>query len=135
MPDSFYVTKSGGKQCSTVKIFILLSSVIVFCLVPGPPSDIEVYPFAEYILVTWKPPEEPNGVITTYQVGSAEYTGSQFQDINVDMTEVGAGERRHLLSGQKELSDYVIEMRAKTAPGWGESVRKTTSTVKMSGKS
>lgn len=100
--------------------------------VPGPPSDIEVYPFAEYILVTWKPPEEPNGVITGYQVGSAEYTGSQFQDINVDMTEVGAGERRHLLSGQKELSDYVIEMRAKTAPGWGESVRKTTSTVKMS---
>ena len=96
---------------------------------------MEVYPFAVYILVTWKPPEEPNGVITGYRVGSAKYTGSQFKDVNVQPNEVGANERRYLLSDQEELSNYVIKMEAETAPGWGESVRKTTSTIKMSGKS
>ena len=94
-----------------------------------------MYPFAEYILVTWTPPEEPNGVITQYRVGSAKYVGSQSQDVDVELTEVGAAERRYLLSGQEELSDYVIEVLAKTSPGWGESVRRTTSTVEKSGKS
>jgi len=94
-----------------------------------------VFPFAEYILVTWKPPEEPNGIITGYQAGSAKYTGSQFKDVNVALKEVGAEKRRYLLSEQEELSDYVVEIRAKTAPGWGQSVRKTTSTVKKSRKS
>ena len=96
---------------------------------------MEVYPFAEYILVKWKPPEEPNGVITGYRVGSAKYTGSQFQEVDVPVREVGANERRYLLSEQEELSSYVIKIEAKTAPGWGESVRKSTSTFKMSGKS
>ena len=109
--------------------------LLFFCLVPGPPSDVEVYAFAEYILVTWTPPEEPNGVITGYQAGSAKYTGSQYQDVDVVLTEVGADERRYLLSEQEELSDYVVELQAKTSPGWGPSVRKRTSTVKKSGKS
>jgi len=117
----------------------LLSSAAVclyfFCLVPGPPSDVEVYPFAEYILVTWTPPEDPNGVITGYKAGSAKYTNSPFQDVDVVLTEVGADERRYLLSEQEELSDYVVEIRAKTAPGLGQSVKKTTSTVKKSRKS
>ena len=134
MPNSLYITESVGKQCNAAKIFILLSSAL-FCLVPGPPSDVEVYPFAEYILVTWKPPEEPNGVITQYRVGSANYVGSQSQDVDVALEEVAASSRRLLLSEQEELSDYVVEIQAKTAPGWGESLRKTTRTVKMSGKS
>ena len=134
MPNSFYITESIVKQCNAAKIFILLSSAL-FCLVPGPPSDVEVYPFAEYILVTWKPPEEPNGVITQYRVGSAKYVGSQSQNVDVALDEVAASASRFLLSEQEELSDYVVEIQAKTAPGWGESLRKTTSTVKMSGKS
>lgn len=134
MSNYFYITESVGKQSNAAKIFILLISAL-FCLVPGPPSDVEVFPFAEYILVTWKPPKEPNGVITGYRVGSAKYVGSQSQDVDVTLEEVGASVRRFLLSDQEELSDYVIEIQAKTEPGWGESLRKTTSTVKMSGKS
>ena len=53
----------------------------------------------------------------------------------MDLKEVGASARRFLLSEQEELSDYVVEIQAKTAQGWGESLRKTTSTVKKSGKS
>ena len=109
--------------------------MLFFFFFPGPPSDVTVYPFAEYILVTWTPPEEPNGVITQYRVGSAKYVGSQAQDVDVELIEVGAAERRYLLSGQEELSDYVVELQAKTSPGWGESVRRTTSTVEKSGKS
>ena len=134
MSNYFYITESVGKQSNAAKIFILLISAL-FCLVPWPPSDVEVFPFAEYILVTWKPPEEPNGVITGYRVGSAKYVGSQSQDVDVTLEEVGASKRRFLLSNQEELSDYVIKIQAKTLPGWGESLRKTTSTVKMSGKS
>lgn len=135
MLNYFHITESGVKQCNTVKIFILLNNVIVFCLAPGPPSDVKVYAFAEYILVTWDLPEEPNGVITGYRVGSAEYQGSQPQGVTVDMTQVAADTRRYLLAEQKELSDYVVEIQAQTGPGWGESVRKTTRTVKLSGKS
>ncbi|KAL9959377.1 hypothetical protein ACROYT_G032696 [Oculina patagonica] len=101
--------------------------------VPGPPSDVEVYAFAEYILVTWEKPTEPNGVITNYRVGSAEFPGSEPQGVVVDeKTELESDARRYLLSNQKELTDYVVETQAKTSPGWGESVRKTTRTVKMS---
>lgn len=132
MLNYFHITESGVKQCNTVKIFILLNNVIVFCLAPGPPSDVKVYAFAEYILVTWDLPEEPNGVITGYRVGSAEYQGSQPQGVTVDMTQVAADTRRYLLAEQKELSDYVVEIQAQTGPGWGESVRKTTRTVKLS---
>lgn len=111
------------------------SIFIVLCSVPGPPSDVEVYAFAEYILVTWEPPTEPNGVITKYQVGSAEFPGSEPQGVVVDeKTELEPEVRRYLLGKQKELTDYVVETEAKTNPGWGESVRKTTRTVKMSGK-
>ena len=113
---------------------MLLSNAVV-CLVPGPPSDVEVYAFAEYILVTWTPPEEPNGIITGYQVGSAKYAGSQSQSVPVVLTPLNADKRRYLLSDQEELSDYVVEIQAKTEPGWGDSVRKMTRTVRMSGKS
>lgn len=96
---------------------------------------MEVFAFAEYILVTWEKPTEPNGVITNYQVGSAEFPGSEPQGVVVDdKKELGSDARRYLLSDQKELTDYVVETQAKTSPGWGESVRKTTRTVKMSGK-
>ena len=109
--------------------------LIAFCSVPGPPSNVQVYAFAEYILVTWEPPAEPNGVITKYRVGSKDYQGSASQDIDVEKKEVPPEQRRYLLADQKELTDYVVETQAETDPGWGESVRKTTRTVKMSRKS
>ena len=107
---------------------------VVSCLVPGPPSDVKVYAFAEYILVTWETPAEPNGIITGYQAGSAEYKGSEPKGVTVEKKELGTDARRYLIGDHKELTDYVVEIQAKTSPGWGESVRETARTVKMSGK-
>ena len=70
--------KSGEKvrsfqsQLNCHFLFLLLE--------PGPPSQVNVYAFAKYIMVTWKAPVEPNGVITKYRVRSAQYEGSQPSD-------------------------------------------------------
>ena len=106
-----------------------------FILVPGPPSAVNVYAFAKYILVTWKAPVEPNGVITKYRVGSAQYEGSQpSDDLQVSWQEVGPGVFRKLLENQTPERNYVVEIQAETSKGWGDKVRKTTRTVKYARK-
>ncbi|XP_022777595.1 fibronectin type III domain-containing protein-like, partial [Stylophora pistillata] len=103
--------------------------------IPGPPSDVKVYPFALYILVTWKPPVEPNGIIKNYQAGSAKFKGSEPKDTPVEMTELETSKRRYLIGKevkQEELTNYVVEIQAKTEPGYGASVRIPTKTVKVS---
>lgn len=96
---------------------------------PGPPSDVQVFVFAKYILVTWEPPSEPNGVITNYRVGTETYTGSQPTEVTVNMEETGVEARRKLLRGLKPETNYVVEMQAATSKGWGTSFRKTEKTV------
>lgn len=96
---------------------------------------MKVYSFALYILVTWEPPVEPNGIITNYRTGSAKYEGSEPKDTPVEMTELEASKRRYLIGKevkQEELTNYVVEIQAKTEPGYGESVRIPTKTVKVS---
>ena len=106
-----------------------------FILVPGPPSAVNVYAFAKYILVTLKAPVEPNGVITKYRVGSAQYEGSQpSDDLQVSWQEVGPGVFRKLLENQTPERNYVVEIQAETSKGWGDKVRKTTRTVKYGRK-
>ena len=106
-----------------------------FILVPGPPSAVNVYAFAKYILVTLKAPVEPNGVITKYRVRSAQYEGSQpSDDLQVSWQEVGPGVFRKLLENQTPERNYVVEIQAETSKGWGEQVRKTTRTVKYARK-
>ena len=104
-------------------------------LVPGPPSAVNVYAFAKYILVTWKTPVEPNGVITKYRVRSAQYEGSQpSDDHQVSWQEVRPGVFRKLLENQTPERNYVVEIQPETSKGWGEQVRKTTRTVKYARK-
>ena len=107
-------------------------AVVVFIVEPGQPSEVNVYAFAKYILVTWEPPLEPNGIITKYRVGSAVNTGSE--DVVVDKEEVGNSVRRKLLENQEPEKNYVVEIQAATSKGWGEIAKKTTTTVKLSGK-
>ncbi|PFX12631.1 Neural cell adhesion molecule L1 [Stylophora pistillata] len=122
---------SGGKGPATYETYFdTLQDV------PGPPSDVKVYPFALYILVTWKPPVEPNGIIKNYQAGSAKFKGSEPKDTPVEMTELETSKRRYLIGKevkQEELTNYVVEIQAKTEPGYGASVRIPTKTVKVSG--
>ena len=73
---------------------------------------------------------EPNGVITKYQVGSAQYEGSQpNDDLQVSLQEVGSDVFRKLLDNQTPEKNYVVEIQAETSKGWGDKFRKTTRTV------
>ena len=101
---------------------------------PGPPSDLHIDAFGEYILVTWKPPKEPNGIIINYQVGSAEYNGSLPEIVPVSMETVGPNIFKKLLGSGAFEKSYVVEVRAQTSKGWSESARKTTRTIKRSGE-
>ena len=102
---------------------------------PGRPSDVQVYAFAKYILVTWKAPLEPNGIITKYRVGSNQYPGSQpADDLAVDMQEVSAGVYRKLLGDQTPEKNYIVEIQAQTSVGWGQKIRETSQTVKFARK-
>ena len=78
---------------------------------------------------------EPNGVITKYRVGSAQYEGSQpSDDLQVSWQEVGPGVFRKLLENQTPERNYVVAIQGETSKGWGEQVRKTTPTVKYARK-
>lgn len=102
---------------------------------PGPPSLVIIYPFAKYILVTWKPPSEPNGIITDYQLGSKDYdNGTDLSKVDVEKQSVGEDARRKLLANQKPDSNYLVDLQARTGEGWGTSVIKEVKTVKWSGE-
>ena len=74
-------------------------------------------------------------MITKYQVGSAQYEGSQpSDDLQLSWQEVGPGVFRKLLENQTPERNYVVEIQAETSKGWGDKVRKTTSTVKYARK-
>ena len=78
---------------------------------------------------------EPNGVITKYRVGSAQYNGTQpSDDHRVSWQELGPGVFRKLLENQTPERNYVVEIQAETSKGWGDKVRKTTPTVKYARK-
>lgn len=102
---------------------------------PGPPSDVHIYPFGEFLLVTWTPPEEPRGIITNYQVGSAEYNGSSsLENVLVTMETVKPNVLKKLLGNEKFEASYVVELRARTSKGWGPSLKRTTRTIAKSGE-
>ena len=101
---------------------------------PSPPSDLKIYAFGEYIFVTWKLPQDPNGIVTSYQVGSQEYSGSVVEKAPVSMETVQPDVFEKLLGKLAFEKSYVVEVRAQTSKGWGESVRKIVTTVKRSGE-
>ena len=114
--------RSFKSQLNCHFLFLLLE--------PGPPSQVNVSAFAKYIMVTWKAPVEPNGVITKYRARSAQYKSSQPGDkLQVSWQEVGPGVFRKLLDDQTPERNYVVEIQAQTSKGWGDKVRKTTRTV------
>ena len=95
---------------------------------------MRLYPFGQFILVTWKPPKEPNGIIAAYQVGCAEYNNSSPNNVSVSMETVGRGPFKKLLGNLTFERSYVVVLQAKTSKGWGESSIKTTRTIKRMGE-
>lgn len=99
---------------------------------PGPPSDVFIDAFGEFLLITWTPPQEPNGIIIGYQVGWAEYDGLSSEIVVLAMEPVEATVRKILLKDKKFETSYVVEVQARTSKGWGPGLRRTTTTIKKS---
>ena len=95
---------------------------------------MRLYPFGQFILVTWKPPKEPNGMITDYQVGYSEYNSSYPKNVSVSMETVERGSFKKLLGNLTFETSYVVVLQARTSKGWGESYRETTRTIKRMGE-
>ena len=95
---------------------------------------MRLQPFGQFILVSWKLPKEPNGIITAYQVGCAEYNSSSVSNVSVSMEKVGRGTFKKLLGNLTFETSYVVVLQARTSKGWGESSRETTKTIKRLGE-
>ncbi|XP_068715039.1 fibronectin type III domain-containing protein-like isoform X4 [Montipora foliosa] len=121
-----YNSRGEGPESAEVKANTLEAE-------PGPPSIVKIYAFAKYILVSWEPPLEPNGIITKYRIGSNTFTGSQHNDVEItNMQKTKADVREKLLRNMEPETNNVIEIQAMTTIGWGEGVRKTKRTVPWS---
>ena len=95
---------------------------------------MRLHPFGQFILISWKPPKEPNGIITAYQVGCAEYNSSSVNNVSVSMEKVGRGTFKKLLGNLTFETSYVVVLKARTSKGWGESSRETTKTIERLGE-
>ncbi|RMX60520.1 hypothetical protein pdam_00001439 [Pocillopora damicornis] len=91
---------------------------------PGPPSDVFIDAFGEVLLIRWTPPQEPNGIISGYRVGWAEYDVSSPESVVLSMEEVEVTVRTILLKNKKSETSYVVEVQAKTSKGWGRAPAK-----------
>ena len=101
--------------------------------VPGPPSKVKVYAFGKYILLTWAPPLEENGLITGYELGAVKYQTSQNVPKVPRDTKMKPNDFRALLSDLDFKTKYAVEIVAKTSIGEGPAVKELTSTIEKSG--
>jgi hypothetical protein len=90
---------------------------------PGPPEHLKVTRYGRYLNMTWKPPVETNGVITGYVLSITNGT-----NITVDKTA-----RAYLFKNLKPLTDYVVNINAKTSAGVGDTEWKMVSTTETRG--
>ncbi|XP_046991962.1 Down syndrome cell adhesion molecule-like protein Dscam2 [Schistocerca americana] len=102
---------------------ILSSSV--FCTteqdVPGPPAFVKALSLtSDSILVSWMPPEHPNGIITQYSVYCNEKNSPQKSCFPF---QAGPTIRTHEVRGLKELEQYEFWVTASTIVGEGDPTR------------
>lgn len=91
---------------------------------PGSPEHVKGTPYGRYLKLTWKPPREPNGVITGYVAGVTN--GS---NITLD-----GSARVYIFEDLKPSKDYEVYITAKTSAGPGDIVSKMVTTTEVRGK-
>ena len=85
--------------------------------VPGPVSDLTALPKFTSIDLTWSAPQEPNGVIISYEV-TYRVTGSNLVTTNTCTTDLSTTFSISSLTPQTTVSD--ISVSAYTSIGRGE---------------
>ncbi|XP_046991954.1 Down syndrome cell adhesion molecule-like protein Dscam2 [Schistocerca americana] len=104
----------------------VLSSPI-FCTteqdVPGPPAAMKAFSLtSDSILVSWLPPENPNGIITQYTI----YCNGKHHLSKPMKFQVGATTFVHEVRGLRELEQFEFWVTASTSVGEGESPKPVT---------
>ncbi|CAH1268400.1 PTPRT [Branchiostoma lanceolatum] len=100
--------------------------------VPGMPDDLTVTTTKNSIVVQWKPPLQPNGVIQGYKVsckGLASHDPDYDPAKDVYPVEKLATEFHHVFEGLYSGTDYAITIRARTKKGYGDTAFKNCSTT------
>ena len=92
-------------------------NVMVYPTVPGPVSNLTVQPKFTSIDLTWSAPQEPNGVIISYEV-TYRVTGSNLNTTNT--TDLNTTFSISSLTPQTTVSN--ISVSAYTSIGPGEAV-------------
>ena len=81
---------------------------MLFIIAPSAPRNVKIQEkSATSLLVTWKPPEYPNGIIQQYRILYSDNSGKNYS--TADITEGLQNETLfYLLSGLKEDTEYKI---------------------------
>ncbi|XP_068085343.1 cell adhesion molecule Dscam1 [Anabrus simplex] len=96
--------------------------------VPEAPSAIKALVMsAESILVSWKPPEQPNGVVTQYTVYVRE-DSEEAKDEEPKSQKVSASQMSYEASGLKKKERYEFWVTASTVIGEGQASKSVTLT-------
>ena len=85
--------------------------------VPGEPQELNCQAVSEYrVLVRWKKPKNPNGVVVQYQL-SYHF---QRKSISTDFYNTSAHDRMRMIDRLKPYTSYVIVIKAATKVGYGK---------------
>ena len=84
---------------------------MLFNVVPSAPRNVKIQEkSATSLLVTWKPPEYPNGIIQRYRIFYSDNSGKNYS--TKDITKGLKNETLfYLVSGLKEDTEYKIYVR------------------------
>ena len=89
--------------------------IIILCVAPGAVSNLAGTPKFTSIVLTWSPPQEPNGVIISYEV---TYIVNGNNTVRVNTSDSSATFTIPSLTPQKRVSG--IKITAYTRIGQGE---------------
>lgn len=87
--------------------------------------------------MTWKPPEDPNGVILSYQlfVSIDPQDASYFTPVTLhDPIILGAEDRSYVLRDLHPFIEYQLRLSANTSVGMGNSTDVKSAITDMAGK-
>ena len=94
---------------------MLLIICALLCIAPGPVSNLTVTPNFTFIVLTWSPPQEPNGVIISYEV---TYTVNGNDTVRVNTSDLSTTFTIPSLTPRTRVS--AITVTAYTRIGRGE---------------
>lgn len=97
------------------------NNTICMYLVPGPVHGVETEQWgSSAILLSWQPPEQPNGIITGYEISYESMTQEGVGEKTQRPTITNSNQTIAKLASLKPATNYRIYIKATTKAGVGE---------------